>query len=61
MGNIVGKCWMQQYESAVEVRCDVESFLEGKGYEVEGDGIKDFDLSSAPGFAMNGSTNHQDE
>ena len=52
---------MQLHESAVKVRCDVESFLEGKGYEVEGDGIKDFDLSSAPGLAMNGSTNRQDE
>ena len=31
---------MQYYESAAEVRRDVESFLEGKGYEVDGDDIK---------------------
>lgn len=44
MGEIVTKCWMQQYDNAGELRGDLVRFLQERGYEVDGDGdtIKDF-------------------
>lgn len=43
MGDMARRCWMQDYGSVAELRKDVESFLASKGYEVEGDNLKDFD------------------
>jgi hypothetical protein len=48
MGDIVRRCWMQHYGSVAELRRDVESFLVSKGYEVEGDSLRDFDPANIP-------------
>lgn len=48
MGDMARKCWMQDHGSVAELRRDVESFLVSKGYEVEGDKLKDFDPANIP-------------
>ena len=48
MGDMARRCWMQDYGSVAELRRHVESFLVSKGYEVEGDNLKDFDPTDIP-------------
>jgi serine/threonine protein kinase len=44
MGEIVHKCWNDEYASVQEVRAAVVAFLEGLGWEIEGDDdLKNFD------------------
>jgi len=46
MGNVVRKCWMQEYESVDNVNRDVEVYLQEHGYEIEKNHLKEFDPSS---------------
>lgn len=46
MGNVVRKCWMQEYESVDNVSRDVEVYLQEHGYEIEKNHLKEFDPSS---------------
>jgi hypothetical protein len=43
MGEIVRKCWMQEYEDAEAVRRDIKAFLKEAGFDVEGDSLKGVD------------------
>ncbi len=45
MGEIVRKCWMEEYEDAEAVRRDVVAFLQEAGFEVDGDSLKGFDAA----------------
>jgi hypothetical protein len=45
MGEIVRKCWMQEYEDAEAIRRDVDVFLREAGSEVERNSLKGFDAA----------------
>ena len=45
MGNIVKKCWMQEYESADNVSRDMEVYLQEHGYKTKEDCLKEFNRS----------------
>jgi hypothetical protein len=45
IGEIVRKCWMQEYEDAEAVGRDVESFLREAGFELEEHSLKEFDTT----------------
>jgi serine/threonine protein kinase len=45
MGEIVRKCWMQEYVDAEAVRWDVESFVREAGFEVEEHSLRGFDAA----------------
>ena len=42
MGNIVKKCWMQEYGSADDVSRDVEVYLQEHGYKTNENQLKEF-------------------
>ncbi|KAH6714974.1 hypothetical protein BKA61DRAFT_480978 [Leptodontidium sp. MPI-SDFR-AT-0119] len=48
MGKIVRKCWLQEYQNAMDVRRDVAAFLLDSGFEVDGDGIRGFVPANIP-------------
>lgn len=54
LGDVIRKCWMQQYADTGEVRRDLLSFLRGTAYEVAGDDdfIQDFHPEDVPDYAM---------
>ena len=46
MGNIIKKCWMQEYNSADDVSRDMEKYLQEHGYKTKENYLKKFNPSS---------------
>jgi hypothetical protein len=47
MGEIVRKCWNDEYAGVEEVKAAVVEFLEGLGWEIEGnDDLKGFNATN---------------
>ncbi|KAG9765644.1 hypothetical protein KCU73_g336, partial [Aureobasidium melanogenum] len=46
LGYLVRKCWLGEYESAVEVMADLKVFLTERGMEVEEDDIRGYDFGT---------------
>ncbi|KAG9664696.1 hypothetical protein KCU98_g16492, partial [Aureobasidium melanogenum] len=44
LGYLVRKCWLGEYESALEVMADLKLFLTERGFEVEEDDIRGYDF-----------------
>jgi hypothetical protein len=57
MGEIVRKCWVCGYEDADMVEATVVAFMEGLGWEVEGDNdLKGLDVTDLFSDEVRGST-----
>jgi hypothetical protein len=45
-GEVLQKCYTQQYENVQQLWIDLQAAVTRKGYELDGDVLKDFDLNS---------------
>ena len=45
LGEIVQKCWREEYRDAEEVRADLVRVLRAESWEVEGDELRNFDAA----------------